>query len=319
MVIGLVAVFIIAAPLISSFLSALNAPVEPVNPTYTPPPTTSTTSAKPTGTPTVKTTTSSSGRYTPAPPDMNPDQPPYPTTYREVHDSLENNPLYSQTMLPTQCSISQIDLVNAPASDIESYMNDFVECLMASWYGPVADAGYSLPRPSVTVYTSAMNSACGELPMYNAVYCAADQQIYYAKNLIEAFPSNMQTMRFLAESVIAHEFGHTVQFRTTIFASESVLEYDATSEDDQMDLSRRMEMQADCFAGVFLNSIATSADLSGVDEQNIVSMFTTLGGTEPHSDDHGVGTNRAFWASTGLASLSPGVCGTFTAASDTVS
>ena len=198
-------------------------------------------------------------------------------------------------------------------------MNEFVDCLMATWYPPVIDAGFTLPHPSVTVYTEEISSACGQLPLYNAAYCVADQQIYYAQNLIQAFPSSVQAMRFLAESIIAHEFGHAVQYRTMIMISASYRQYYAETVDEAMDYSRRLEMQADCFAGSFLNSVATSADLSSSDEDNIVQIFTLLGGTDPYTDDHGTGVNRAYWVSEGLHDWSVGVCNTFVASADQVS
>lgn len=304
-------VFFIVAPMISSILNSLNEQVFPPvasSSRYVPPPR-----------PTYATSGSTAGRYTPSTPDTRPDDPPFPSTYAEIDQMLEDNPLYAQNLIPTQCTIAQIDLVNAPVAQVEDHMNRFVDCLMDAWYPPVANAGFELPHPSVTVYSTVINTACGQLPMYNAIYCSADQQIYYAQNLIEAFPSSVQTMRLLAESVIAHEFGHAVQYRTMILMSEAILEDDAVSDEDEMDLSRRLEMQADCFSGLFFNSIWQSAGLTTTDENNLATLFTWLGGTTPYSDDHGTGANRANWAAQGLDSTTPGTCDTFTAPADQVS
>jgi len=171
----------------------------------------------------------------------------------------------------------------------------------------------------VTVYTEEINSACGQLPLYNAAYCTADQQIYYAQDLIQAFPPTFQTMRFLAESIIAHEFGHAVQYRTMIMMAESYREYDAPTDSEAMDYSRRLEMQADCMAGSFFNSVAASTDLTSTDEDNITRIFTILGGTTPYDDDHGMGVNRAYWVDQGMHDWSVGACNTFTASADQVS
>jgi predicted metalloprotease len=230
---------------------------------------------------------------------------------------LESNPLYAQSLSATRCSITTIDLANAPVSAIEKHMNEFVNCLMVAWYAPVTSAGFELPHPSVTVYTSPITSPCGDLPTYNAVYCTADQQIYYAKDLIEAFPPNLQTMRFLAESVIAHEFGHEIQYRTMILVSAFLLGEDS-DDAGALDLSRRVEMQADCLAGVFLASVADSTTLTSTDERNIVALFTSIGTTGLYEDDHGSGANRGYWTAQGLASTTPGVCTTFTAPDDLV-
>jgi len=307
----IVSVFVIAGPLIASMLSSEPKPT----PTPTPP---TTANVPPTTPAPTHSGSGAPGTYTPGPPDLHPDDPPFPETDTEVTMSLENNPLYTESLIPTQCEITNIDLVNAPVADIEEHMNEFVDCLMETWYAPVYDAGFTLPHPSVTVYTTEINSACGQLPIYNAAYCTADQQIYYGKQLILAFPSSMQAMRFLAESVIAHEFGHAVQYRSMILASEYYRETSADTDAASMDFSRRLELQADCFAGSFMNAVSASTDLTDQDEANIVSFFTSIGGTTPYSDDHGTGANRAFWVTEGMHDWSVGTCNTFTAPDDEV-
>lgn len=303
-IILIVFVLIVVLPMMSSFFSSLNEVQE--RPTYTPP------------TYTPPNPSSESGKYQPGLPDLNPPEAPMPDTWDDVRAALLNNPLFLEAMPPTDCQIDNVDLEFGAQAAIEQHMNDFVGCLMKAWYPPVTNAGYLLPRPSVTVYNSAVTTRCGELPMYNAVYCSADQQVYYAKNLIEAFPPAIRPMRFLAESIIAHEFGHAVQYRTMILYSEMVLEYEAEDEDTRMSASRRLEMQADCFTGLFLNSVAESTDLTQSDRHNIEAIFSSLGGSTPYADDHGLGSNRAWWTNQGLASTLPSVCNTFTAEEDQV-
>jgi predicted metalloprotease len=295
-------------PIVGSFISGITnpTPTRPTYSTYTPP----TTKPSP--------TTPTSTVYTPGPPDLNPAPAPWPA-YSQIDTILTSSTIYSQELTPIDCEITNVDLVSGSIKDIEKHMNEFVDCLMTSWYPAVVQAGFDLPHPSVTVYTQEITSQCGAMPMMNAVYCTADQQIYYAKDLIEAFPSSIQAMRFLAESVIAHEFGHAIQYRTMILMSEAMLEEDATTEAEQMQWSRRTEMQADCFAGVFLNSVRDSAQLSDSDEANIAQLFNLLGGTIPNEDDHGMGVNRAAWVTAGMATPSVGVCNTFVAPDNQVS
>ena len=309
-IIGVV-VFMVVAPIASSIMSSLLDPV---------PPTPTRTTIQPTrSTPAPRPTTQGSGTYTAGTPDLHPDEPPMPTSYSQIDQMLMNNPLYSTNLPATNCNITDIDLLNAPIADIELHMNAFVDCLMAAWTPAVTAAKFTLPHPSVTVYTTEIITPCGQLPLYNAIYCSADQQIYYAQNLIQVYPWELQTMRFLAESVIAHEFGHTVQYRTMILMSEAILENEATTDAEEMEYSRRLEMQADCFAGVFLDSITASADMTINEEANIVMAFRAMGGTAPYSDDHGTGDNRAYWATQGLNSTTPGICGTFAADASLVS
>jgi len=301
-VITLAVLFFVVGPLVTFVLIALaSADPEARN--------------RPTNGPTQHTNPTNHSDYN-GTPDLNPDDPPMPQTMNEVYQILESSPLYSQTLSPTQCTIADIDLVNASVPVIEDHLNAFVNCLMSAWIDPVNSAGFSLPHPSVTVYTTEVTTPCGKLPMHNAVYCSADQQIYYAKDLVEVFDGG--DLRLVAEAVMAHEFGHEIQYRTMILISGAVLQNEADTEAEAFGWSRRIELQADCLAGVYLNSISQSAGITGDDRQRIINMFTTLGSSRPFEDDHGSGANRAYWTGVGLGSMSPGSCSTFTAPADDV-
>lgn len=304
-IIAVLVALLVVGPIIINLFRTLTNPVEPIPTTQGP--------VNPTTPPGPVST-----EYTPGPPDLNPGHPPVPTT-NQIDSLLDNNSFYAQQTKPTQCEIGQIDLSRASTSQIEDYLNSFVNCLMAVWYPPVVTAGYFLPHPSVTVYTHQIHSPCGTLDTGNAVYCSADQQIYYAADLINYLPARFASTRFTGEAIIAHEFGHALQYRTMIMASEVWKEDNAATDAEQMEWSRRTELQADCFAGVFFNAIAASTDLTTQDESNITSMFEALGGAVPNSDDHGTGQSRGYWVTQGLSSSSPGVCSTYTAPSDEVS
>ena len=90
------------------------------------------------------------------------------------------------------------------------------------------------------------------------------------------------------------------------------------SDSEQLDLNRRLEMQADCLAGVFLNSVSASTGMTTTERQRIIQLFSDLGGAIPYDDDHGTGVNRAYWATLGMGAMTPGVCRTFTAPADKV-
>jgi predicted metalloprotease len=246
-------------------------------------------------------------------PDLHPDNPPQPQTQAEVQQALTQNTIYQQSIIPTNCQIVSIDLTSSSHDQIESHMNAFVDCLMATWTPVIIQAGFQLPHPSVTVYSQEVNSPCGILPMENAVYCAADQQIYFAADLVDAMPAAMRALRYMTEAVIAHEFGHTIQYRTMILTSNSVMENQAASQAEKMGWGRRLEMQADCLAGVFFNSVSVSSNMTTADRDNILALFTSLGGVQSFSDDHGTGANRSSWVAAGLNSAAVGTCSTFTA------
>ena len=305
-VIILVAVFVIGIPIMLALASG-DDPTEG----QTSRPTSPSTGATTPGGQTAPGSETPGGPYSPGPPELNPDDPPEPTTYRELYEALENNPLYSQSIPTVACGIDEVDLAAISTNELEQHLNDLVECLMYVWYEPVKAAGFYMPRPSVTVYTQPSNSPCGQMPMHNAFYCAADQQIYYAENLIEVFPDGYSTRRFLSELIIAHEFGHGVQYRTMILFGDLYLEQEAETEAEAWEISRRTEMQADCFAGLAIGSVAQHNKMNEQQLGELVEIYNQMGSQAPKASDHGMIVNRQRWFGTGAQSDTAIACNTW--------
>jgi predicted metalloprotease len=227
------------------------------------------------------------------------------------------NPVYDQAIAPVPCEVGDIDLTSAPIGDIQAYMTNLVACLMDSWDNAVEGAGFVLPRPSITVYDAEIMTKCGESISLNAFYCSADQQMYYSYDLVQLFSWDLQRARYVAEAVIAHEFGHAVQGRTGILESEDYRAADAATEEESYEWSRRAELQADCFAGLFLRSIAASTGMLDSDHENARQVFYQLG--DPYvGGDHGQPDSRSAWFESGFGSDSVGACRTYDAASESV-
>lgn len=263
-------------------------------------------------------------RYTPPAPDLNP--PPLPTvnTVAQAQDTVTKDEIYAQTVPgPVLCKVSPINLTTASSAQLETYMTNLVGCLMAVWNQPVAQAGYELPRPPVIVFTSPITTGCGKLPTENAVYCGADQKIYYSTDLPQILPRDLQNARFVVEMIIAHEFGHAVQARTGILISFNGLESVASTKPEKNAWSRRGEMQADCFSGLFINSVSKSAGLTQQDFTNIEATARAVGddtitGNPSIDGNHGLAANREHWVALGLTSTKVSVCNTFVAPASSV-
>ena len=262
--------------------------------------------------------------YTPPAPDLNPPALPEVTTVAQAKDTVTNDAIYAQTVPgPTLCQVTAIDLTTASSSELQAYMTKIVGCLMTVWNDPVTQAGYQLPRPPVIVYSSPITTGCGKLETENAVYCGADQKIYYATDLPSILPSQLQNARFVVEMIIAHEFGHAVQARTGILISFDGLESTATTTTEKNDWSRRGEMQADCLSGLFIRSVSQSAGLTQADLTNIAATARavgddTLSGKANIDGNHGLAANRQYWVQLGMASTKVSACNTFVAPADSV-
>lgn len=261
--------------------------------------------------------------YEAPPADFDPAQIPIPDTYAQAERWLTHNKAYTASVpTPVNCGLPKINPKTASATELEAHFNQLTACLMKVWDKPLQDAGYEMPRPPVTVYTSKVQTACGTLDKLNAAYCAGDQRIYYAKPLLESFPTSVQATTFNAEMVIAHEFGHAVQARTGILISERALSQ-RLSKDEALVMSRRTETQADCFAGMFVGSVARSQKLTARDLAKLADMAYSLGddvmtGKPNYNGGHGLGVSRQAWFNKGLNSSSIGTCNTYTASASSV-
>ena len=60
-------------------------------------------------------------------------------------------------------------------------------CLIRAWYLPTQQAGFILVRPTVTIYGEEVQTRCGETGI-NAMYCGADQQVYYSRLIATRAP-----------------------------------------------------------------------------------------------------------------------------------
>ncbi|HOC13346.1 MAG TPA: neutral zinc metallopeptidase [Propionicimonas sp.] len=282
---------------------------EPDSSTSTPPPT------EPTQEP---------GNAVEAPaPDFNPSDIPQPDTYSQATKWLTANAVYAESVAnPTDCAVPELNMRTASVSQLTAHLNDLTACLWKVWSPPLTSAGFELPRPPVTVYTEPITTGCGSLDDVNAVYCAADQRIYYAKPLYKIFPADQQQARFVVETVLAHEFGHTIQARTGLLISSMAWEQKSSKAEAKV-YSRRLEVQADCLSGMFSSAVATSSGLSDAELANLAKVMYNLGddvlsGKANYDGDHGLGRSRQAWLATGLANTAVGKCNTFVAPASAV-
>ena len=289
------------------------APPEPPSPEPVPTPQVGETSAPPVGVPE---------------PEFNPPPLPMPKTWDEVDAWLVDNAIFAETTLvPTNCTLSRIDVTTATPEALQDHLNTLTGCLMMVWQEPMQRAGFIMPRPPITVYTTGITTACGEITDINAAYCPGDQRMYYSASIHEIFRRNNPEVidnAFLPDLIMGHEFGHAMQGRTGILGAKLYAQQQrAETESEQLELSRRSEVQADCFAGIFLNSVAQASRMTDGDRAEIADISDAIGddsltGKPDIEGDHGWGVNRRHWTETGLASNQVSVCNTFAAPADTV-
>lgn len=249
---------------------------------------------------------------------LNPPPLPEPRTYEEAEGLLTSNAVYSVELgEPVECATTPMPHKYRDVKQTQAHLEDYIACLTRIWGPALSEAGYEVVRTPIKVYTNSVQTGCGKLSKVNATYCGADQRIYFSMDLPRTFPKKVQDQPFGIESVIAHEFGHSIQARTGILVSSYALSQDV-KEKVELEMSRRIEVQADCFATAAMSSIGYSQNMSDADRANVSDLFYSIGDDVLTGDptvvgNHGRGKSRRAWAEAGFRGGPLQTCNSFTA------
>ncbi|MDH3612550.1 MAG: zinc metallopeptidase [Gammaproteobacteria bacterium] len=224
----------------------------------------------------------------------------------------------------TGTSLSAEDLKNDPLADMVAVVIGDTEEV---WHALFADMGRRYEEPTLVLFTGATRSACGTgQAAMGPFYCPADRKAYIDLSFYDDMRTRYRAPGDFAQAyVIAHEIGHHVQNLLGI-SSEVRRMQSRTSKADGNRLSVKLELQADCLAGVWANradKVRNILEAGDVDEAlNAASAIGDdrlqkqgRGTVVPESFTHGTSEQRQRWFKTGLSSGNPDSCDTFAAAS----
>jgi predicted metalloprotease len=213
----------------------------------------------------------------------------------------------------------------APLGTPDDDMGRFVDVVLgdteATWSRVFAEGGADYPEPRLVLYDDAVRSACGTAgSAVGPFYCPRDARIYldlsFFRQLRERFGAPGD---FAQAYVIAHEVGHHVQNVTGTMEG-----FGGYSESGPDSRAVRMELQADCYAGIWAHDseaagYAEPGDLrealdaaAAIGDDNIQRQ--TQGTVVPESFTHGTSDQRMAWFRRGYETGDPGACDTFSGA-----
>ncbi len=211
------------------------------------------------------------------------------------------------------------------AQDPERDLFDFSSYVFTdaqdTWEKIFADAGQAYDRAQMKVYRSAVSTGCGGASSsVGPFYCPADQRVYLDLSFYRDMERQLQAPGDFAWAyVIAHEVGHHVQ--KVLGTSDEVRSLQRESTDDANELSVRLELQADCYAGVWAHTVYEEGDLDEGDLEEAVTASQAVGddrlqgqgrgSVDPDSFTHGTSAQRAKWFRTGQQGGDPNACDTF--------
>ena len=211
----------------------------------------------------------------------------------------------------------------------EDEMADFVTVVLGStedaWSEIFAAAGQSYREPTLVLFTDMVQSACGmNTAATGPFYCPRDQMVYIDVGFFRELARIGGAGDFAQAYVVGHEVGHHIQ--NLVGTSDAVRQAQARSgsQAEANSLSVEMELQADCYAGVWahqINSRGGEVVLEPGDVEEGLRAAAAIGddrlmrsagrAANPESFTHGSSEQRAMWLRRGLETGSMEACDTF--------
>ncbi|ROR74330.1 neutral zinc metallopeptidase [Bogoriella caseilytica] len=230
-------------------------------------------------------------------------------------DELADHPLLAEGIgLPNlECDLAT---QGETRSEIEAHASDVIDCLDRMWEPALRAAEIEHRSPGLFVPESLdeISSPCGDGGAdYLAFYCPTDESIYLPVDLLGSPP---EVMPHYYAWIVAHEYGHHVQYLSGIGqASDAEERARRVFSPGAREVLRRLEIQAECFAGMFLGSSDSAGNLDMSDHYHGFMEWTRTGGP---SETHGSGEIQAQWWSAGYLSNRTASCNTYSAPAEEV-
>ena len=218
-----------------------------------------------------------------------------------------------------------------PSDEMGHFVSAILGSTEAEWKEVFDQAGKTYKPPTLVMFTGATQSGCGfARSAMGPFYCPVDQKVYLDSSFFQDLERRFRgcdvgskTCQFSQAYVIAHEIGHHVQNLLGILpkvqqAKQGVEQTDANA------LQVRVELQADCLAGVWANR--AHAKWQFIEPGDVEAALQTAsaigddrlqrqsqGYVVPDAFTHGTSEQRTRWFTTGLKSGQVASCDTFRA------
>jgi len=207
-----------------------------------------------------------------------------------------------------------------PAEFVDAVVDDIQTMWDEDIFRP---AGRTYRDTSVVLFTDQRPSGCGVASAATGpFYCPADGLVYLDLGFFRELDRRFGAPGDFARAyVLAHEIGHHVQ--TLLGTNDAVQRESRANPSERNELSVRLELQADCYAGVWAASVFARGVLEPGDVNEGLAAAAavgddriqqqTQGRIDPESFTHGTSEQRATWFRTGFESGDPDACDTFDA------
>lgn len=214
-----------------------------------------------------------------------------------------------------------------PAAGAKDELGQFASVVLAdteqTWGRIFAEAGYRYREPTLVLFSGSVRSACGfSSAATGPFYCPADGKVYLDLSFFDQLSRRFGAPGDFAQAyVIAHEVGHHVQNLLGLSAQVQEARRRMSREEGNR-LSIALELQADCYAGVWAHHAHKNRQLlepgdveEGLRAAEVIGddaiQRNTTGYVQPESWTHGSSRQRQAWLRRGLETGDEDQCDTF--------
>ncbi|KQT54723.1 hypothetical protein ASG43_03915 [Aureimonas sp. Leaf454] len=204
--------------------------------------------------------------------------------------------------------------------------DDFVATVLADtedvWTQRFQAAGETYQLPTLVLFNGAVASACGQASSASGpFYCPGDQKLYIDLTFFRQLRDQLNSPGDFAQAyVVAHEVGHHVQNLQGVLPAFDQARRQASSEAEANAMSVRVELQADCYAGIWAHDSQAAGYVESGDIDEALNAAQQIGDDTlqkesqgyvvPDSFNHGTSAQRKAWFTRGFETGDIGACDT---------
>jgi predicted metalloprotease len=219
-------------------------------------------------------------------------------------------------------STSQSRPVNDASEEPEVHFVSFVlDDAQRTWTAILQQQGKPYRHAKLVLFRDAVDSACGMAQSATGpFYCPSDEKVYIDLSFYDELKRRFGAPGDFAQAyVLAHEIGHHIQKLLGI--EEQVQQAMRSNSGQRNALSVKLELQADCFAGVWAHSTEQRKILEAGDAEEAMRAAASVGDdrlqkmstgqVNPDSFTHGTSAQRTHWFQQGMTTGDVAACNTF--------
>jgi uncharacterized protein len=225
---------------------------------------------------------------------------------------------------PQAQGASPLNPATDPDADLVEFLEDVLQDSQGMWQTMFDDSGLPYTPTNLVVFNGFTNSACGGAQAQSGPhYCPLDKTVYMDLDFLQQLQAQFGASGDTAQAyILAHEVAHHVQNELGIIGEVDRIRSSDPGRANEVSIA--LELQADCFAGVWLYTLESGTSAAGLEDNDLQEALNaaaavgddaiqqqTTGRVNPESWTHGSAEQRFNWLKTGFETGQPEACDTF--------